>query len=353
VGQLLHGEYRVAATGGSSGQRGIFVYDQQAWEAAVASLWRWQRFTGVPANAKWLGIGAPSPVHLSNRFYAEGRVGRPDAPRLSVTTPMEEVVEALNRYRPDVLSTYPSFIRRLAEEQNAGRLKIGPLAMRSVAEALAPDVRELARATWNVEIINAYSSTEAASMGMECHRHAGIHLCEDLIIVEIVDDNNQPVRPGTPGSKALVTTLFNRALPVIRYEFSDILTEIEGDCACGCPFRRVKDIEGRREEMLQVWTRDGRKVAVHATRFWFHLVRIPGLSQYQFAQLDKAIAVRIVVNSDHDREAVRRTVDRIARAALSELGAPDGKIEVEIVDRIERTGSAAKLKLVASAPAPN
>lgn len=352
VGQLLLGKYRVAATGGSSGQRGVFIYDQAAWELTIGNIRRMQRIIGTPPTARFLGIGAPSPVHLSNRFYTEARVGRPDAPCLSVTTPIEEVVEALNRYQPEILSTYPSFIRRLAEEQIAGRLKIAPIAMRSVAEALAPDVRAVARSTWNVSIINAYSSTEGGIMGNECRYLDGIHLCEDMIIVEIVDDANQPVPPGQPGSKALVTTLFNRTLPVIRYELTDILTAIDGPCRCGCPFRRIKDIEGRREEMLRVWTRDGRQVDVHAPRFWFHLVRVAGLRQYQFAQLPKGIAVRIVPASGHDRETVRESVDRIARAALAELGAPDGHIEVQIVDRIERSGSGAKEKLVETAPVP-
>ncbi len=353
VGHLLLDEYRVAATGGSSGQRGVFVYDQSAWELTIANARRMQRLMGLPPGAKVLGIGAPSPVHLSNRFYAEGRVGLPDAPCLSVTTPIEEVVEALNRFRPDVISTYPSFIRRLAEEQNAGRLNIAPMAMRSVAEALSPDVRDLGRATWNVPVANNYGSTEAGIMGMECRRLNGIHLCEDMIIVEIVDDLNQPVPAGTAGSKALVTTLFNRTLPIIRYEFSDILTAIDGPCSCGCSFQRIKDIEGRREEMLQVWTPDGRQVDVHAPRFWFHLVRVPGIRQYQFAQLPRGIAVRIVPSPGHDPETVRQSVDRIARAALSELGAPDGYVEVQIVDKIERSGAAAKQKIVESVPVPS
>jgi phenylacetate-coenzyme A ligase PaaK-like adenylate-forming protein len=350
AGHLLLDEYRVASTGGSSGQRAVFVYDQNAWVLTIANLRRMQRFMGLPPSATGLGIGAPSPVHLSNRVSAEARVGLPDAPRLSVTTPIEKVVEALNRFRPDVIITYPSFIRRLAEEQSAGRLKIAPMAMRSIAEVLSPDVRALARATWNIPVTNSYASTEAGIMGMECRHLNGIHLCEDMIVVEIVDDSNQPVPVGTAGSKALVTTLFNWTLPIIRYEFSDILTAIDGPCPCGCPFRRIKDIEGRREEMLHVWLPDGRQVDVHAPRLWFHLVQVPGVRQYQFAQLTKGIAVRIVPTPGHDPEAVRGSVDRIAKAALTELGALEGYIEVRIVDGIERTGAGAKQKLVASAP---
>jgi phenylacetate-coenzyme A ligase PaaK-like adenylate-forming protein len=142
-GELLLDEYRCIATGGSTGQRGLFVYDKDAWHMAAANQIRAQRMMGIKPDMRGLGIGAPSPVHLSYRFHAEFRAMRPGAPTLFVTTPIEEIVAALNAYQPDYLNAYPSLIRRLAEEQRGGRLSIAPRLFRSAAEALAPDVREL------------------------------------------------------------------------------------------------------------------------------------------------------------------------------------------------------------------
>ncbi len=73
AGHLLLDEYRVASTGGSSGQRGIFVYDRLAWTETIANIRRMQRLLDLPPGAKGIGIGAPSPVHLTNRFCGEGR----------------------------------------------------------------------------------------------------------------------------------------------------------------------------------------------------------------------------------------------------------------------------------------
>ena len=347
-GELLLDEYRVAATGGSSGQRGIFVYDRKSWEIVNGTLRRWHRLSGAPPSPRMVGIGAPSPVHLSNRFYAETRAIDTEAPRLSVVTPIEEIVEALNRYQPQIVITYPSLIRRLAEEQVAGRLRISPATMRSVAEALSPDVREIARATWNIQIINGYTSTEVAGIASECFAHDGLHLNDDMLVLEIVDDDLRPVPPGRPGSKALITSFLKNTIPIIRYEFSDILTAVEGPCACGCQFQRIKDVEGRREEMLYTMTPDDRRVEVHAPRFWFHLVRVPGIRNYQFVQLQEGIAIRIVPDPSHDPSVVKAAVEQIARMALDDLGARNGYLEVHIVDEIRRTGSAAKQKLVAS-----
>jgi phenylacetate-CoA ligase len=120
AGLLLLDEYRVVATGGSSGQRGVFVYDQAGWELAFANARRFQGMLGMPPDARAVGIGAPSPVHLTYRVNAEQRVGRPDAPRLSVITPIPEVVSALNAYQPELISTYPSFIRQWRKSSRLG-----------------------------------------------------------------------------------------------------------------------------------------------------------------------------------------------------------------------------------------
>ena len=155
--------------------------------AGSAANYCWMS-TGLrqPVDQAASAIGAPSPVHVSNRFCAEIRAINTEAPRLSVVTPIEEIVEALNRYQPHIVITYPSLIRRLAEEQLAGRLKISPATMRSIAEALSPDVREIARATWNIQIINGYTSTEVAGIASECFAHDGLHLNDDMLILEIV-----------------------------------------------------------------------------------------------------------------------------------------------------------------------
>jgi phenylacetate-CoA ligase len=349
AGLLLLDQYRVVATGGSSGQRGVFVYDQAGWELAFANARRFQRMLGMPPDARALGIGAPSAVHLTYRFNAEHRVGRPDAPRLSVTTPMPEVVTALNAYQPELISTYPSFIRQLAEEQRAGRLQISPRAMRSVAEVLSPDVKDLVWNTWKTRVTNNYAATEAGIIGMECRELSGIHLAEDLVIVEVVDEANRPVPPGVQGAKVLVTTMFNRVFPVVRYELSDLVAMVPGHCPCGSPFRRIEDIQGRSEEMLQVWTSSGEQVNVHAARLWFHLVRVAGIRQYQFVQLATGIRVLLAVYSDCDRAEVRKAGEQIVRTALSDLGAKTAHVEIQIVDKVDRIGSGAKLKSVVAA----
>src|SRR3712207_8825470 len=51
--------------------------------------------------------------------------------------------------------------------------------------------------------------------------HPELEIDEDLVMVEVVDKDNEPVPPGTPGAKVLITNLVNFAQPLIRYEISD------------------------------------------------------------------------------------------------------------------------------------
>ena len=346
---LLFGQYRACATGGTTGVRAVMVYDQTAWEYASANAIRFRNAGGALPATRHVGIGAPTPQHLSCRLFDELRLGEPGVPRLHVTMPIQEVVAALNEFQPDVISTYPSFIRRLAEERLEGRLKISTQQFYSVAEALMPDVRDLARQAWGAEIYNRYSTTETACAGSECEHHCGIHLPEDLVVFEAVDGANRKVPAGSPGHRLLVTTLSNAVAPLIRYELSDMVTLADGPCACGRPYARVTSIDGRREEVLHLPRRGGESVEIHAFRLLSPLIGMPGVRQYQLLPSAGDVMVKISVRKGEPREEIRNAVERKVRGVLAEVDAADTNVTVVIVNSIERSGTGAKVKLVAKA----
>src|SRR5262245_24010486 len=263
VADLLLGEYRAFATGGTTGERAVVVYSPADWLETIGNLRRWLATVGARPDTRLIGIGAPTALHITNRAFAEMQSGRAGTPRLSVLTPLPEIVDKLNDYQPEMVFTYPSFVRRLAEEQEAGRLRIRPRRIVSAAEALSAEVRRLVSATWNASVVDSYGTTEAGLLGAECDAANGIHLAEDMIILEVVDEHNRRVPDGVQGSKVLVTNLFNRTLPLIRYEFSDLVTRASGACSCGRPYARVTAIEGRREDYMVLRARDGGYIRLH------------------------------------------------------------------------------------------
>src|SRR5262249_19137006 len=76
----------------------------------------------------------------------------------------------------------------------------------------------------------------------------------------------------------------------------------------------------------------------------------PGIRQYQFGQRAGGIVIHIVPMPGYDPQSVSNAVLQIATAVLADLGASEGSVDVDIVDRIERAGAGAKQKIVASTP---
>ena len=346
AGEPLHGEYRIVATGGTTGQRGVVVYSRDAWEISVANVQRVLGTMGLTPETRVLGIGAPTPLHVTNRLFAELRPGRTDTPRLAVTMPLAEVVEALNAYQPEAVITYPTYIRRLAEEQSAGRLRISPRKFASVAEPLTPDVRDLGREIWGAAVLNSYGSTEAGVIAQECPWATGLHLVEDLLVLEVVDRSNRPVPAGVAGAKVFVTNLFNRTLPLIRYELSDLVTVADGPCPCGRPHLRLASIEGRREDLLSLPARDGGRISMHAVQLEGPLLRIPEVRQFQVSPQNDGLLVRLVLREPAPVEEVLRSARQAIETELDRANAAVKMLTIKTVDQIAGAGTSAKQKLV-------
>ena len=119
------------------------------------------------------------------------------------------IVARLNGWQPQMLIAYASMMRLLASEQLAGRLRIAPRFVFSASEVLTDSTRELTTAAWGRPPRNVYGATETSGIAAECGQHPGMHLFEDLLITEVVDEDNRPVPAGVHGAKVPVTVLFS------------------------------------------------------------------------------------------------------------------------------------------------
>ncbi len=88
------------------------------------------------------------------------------------------------------------------------------------SEMLFDDDRELLEKALGVPIINEYGSSETGLIAMQ-DQEGDLALNTGQLFVEVVDQNNHPVADGTVG-KILITDLFNKAHPFIRYEIGDL-----------------------------------------------------------------------------------------------------------------------------------
>jgi len=345
AGALYLGEYRVFSTSGTTGMPGLFVYSQKEFAHWAAVFIRSFARLGLAADTRIVGIGAPSALHLSQQVIAAMQAGRRDAPTVSVTTPMDEMISALDRYQPEVIGGYPTVIALLAEEQLRGRLAIAPRVVLTSSEVLTDDAAARIESAWTTPV-QGYFSTEVGVIASGSLDHVGMHVCEEAI-VEVVDEANRPVPPGMLGSRVLLTNLVNRTQPLIRYELSDAVQLEAGADPSGRPFDRIARIDGRSDEVLTLPGRGGGAVAVHPYRLRAPFVQLLEVLQYQIVHRSNEILVRIVLRDS----APCTLAERVGAAIEHAVDAAGARIpvRVEIVDAIAReAGHAAKAKLVVS-----
>ena len=347
---MLFGEYRAVATGGTSGQRGVFVYGKADWLETLARLGlTWGVYLdfspGLPRR-RLATIAAEHPLHMSGRWNRSLDVGVHRLLRLDARAPIGDLVEALNAFRPEGLNTYPSIAALLAERQLAGELQIAPRVIGVSGEVLTAEMRDRIVAAWNRKPFNIYGATEMAWGAVECDRHTGMHVFEDRVLLEVVDDEYRPVSNGEPGSRLLVTNLFNRTQPLIRYELNDLVTVSPDPCSCGRPFPLLRSVEGRSDDVLEMPAASGGKVKIHPLTLRSPLAGISALSEYRIIYGAGGLRVEAVLNGGGNQGQAYREIEAGLEAALIEGGAQAPPIHVEGVGSIPRHPNSGKQKAV-------
>lgn len=339
------GEYALITTSGSTGARGVFAYTRDELRVALAGSLRAMARLGARPGMRMIGIGAPSPLFMSRRVFASlPRDPASAPPDLSVDMPVDQLVAGLNSFRPEAMLGYPSIHALLAEEQLAGRLNIEPAAIGSGSEVLTDDHARRIHDAWGVWPGNAYVATEACPIASSCSRRVGMHVCDDLVVIESVDDDYQPVAPGSPGHRLLLTNLVNRAQPLIRYEITDAVTIAEGPNPTGMPWQRIERVDGRTAEILRMPGRGGATVELHPHHLRSPFATLEDVLQYQFAYDGERLAVALVLRDRADAGFVDRVRASLS-AVLADAGVDGVGVTASRVDAIAReTGGAAKFK---------
>ncbi|MGI5132820.1 phenylacetate--CoA ligase family protein [Pseudonocardia sp. CA-107938] len=350
---LYRGRYYVAATAGTTGRRGVFVWNFAEWRHVVASYNRafdWAGSTaGLTHQVRTAVVSSTNPTHQSARVGASIHSRWVPTLRLDAGDDLASIVTRLTEWQPDMLIGYASMLRLLAEEQLAGRLRIAPRFVFSASEVLTDSTRQLATAAWATAPRNVYGATETSGIAAECGHHPGLHLFEDLVITEVVDEDNQPVPPGEWGAKVLVTVLFSRTLPLIRYEMTDsVQLARHHDCPCGRPYALLTGIQGREQEALRFPTGAGPTRVVQPVVF-HHVMDRVSAAGWQIVQRPDGLDVLLA----HPRRVDPLRLAAALRTALAEHGVTAPEIRIQHVSAIPRTalGKAPLITTAAARPA--
>ncbi|TVR96920.1 MAG: phenylacetate--CoA ligase family protein [Rhodospirillales bacterium] len=349
------GRYRMLATTGTSGRRGVFIYDRPAWSVVLANTLRWQRTLGIrprlPRRVAIASIGADDPTHVSCRIPASGDVGLFRTKHLSATMPIDRLAAELQAFRPDVVLAYPSVAALLAAKQREGRLAIHPRLISTHSETLTRDMARQIEEIWGLTPFDHYGLSEEPHLAWECPHHNGMHVFSDLAYIEVVDDQHRPLPPGEVG-RFLLTNLYNATQPLIRYEITDMLALSAEPCTCGRPFPVIQHMAGRMEDVLYLQSPGGRPVAILPAVFAFALESFAEVREYRVEHSPDAIRLSVVMQAGSDEAGLRRALARKVRQVVENQGAPCPPISVTLTDRFDRAaGAMGKHKLIESVAA--
>lgn len=168
--------------------------------------------------------------------------------------------DTINRLKPDTLMCVPSFILRLieyAEQHDIDYRNSSVKRIIGIGEGLKEQDFSLnllgnrIKDKWNVELFATYSSTEMGATFSECPYGCGGHVHPELIIVEIIGDDNLPVKNGEVG-EVVVTTLGVEGMPLLRFRTGDMSSKITNRCACGRNSYRLTPLVGRKNNMIKL-----------------------------------------------------------------------------------------------------
>ena len=333
-------EYLVIATGGSSGVRGVFPWSWDEFIEIACVTFRYQlrdeppeKLTGRRLLAV---IEAGEIVHGSpflSRFSFD-----PAAPVrwFPASAPIADLVANLNEAQPTQINSFASSLQEIGAEALAGRLKIRPHRVTANSEPLMPETRVAARKAWDLEINNMWGCVEVGHIGIECDAHEGLHASDDLVITEFVDQDDRPTTNPDAIDRILVTSLFGRTLPLIRYELTDVPVPADRPCSCGAAFPLIKSVAGRSDDIF-VYPGD---IHIHPLVFRTPLGQNSAIEQYQVHQTEHGARIGVIATGPIDVPALKQELV----AALAKAGLADAEIEIDIVDTLERNKETGKLR---------
>jgi phenylacetate-CoA ligase len=308
---------RKSRTSGSTGVPTATYFDGFAWTLArhvlklrarlACGLRPWDRVAVFQEDV-------PNGFHVA----ALGRVAS-----VSLHRRPSELAGALTRFAPTALYGPPSHLDRLS---GAGIHLPSVRRVFTSAEMLDEGTRRRLTAAFGTPPLDVYGCTEVKEVAWQCGQRDAYHVNAEWVIVEVSDGS------------ILLTSLYNRAMPLLRYRVGDTGREVPGMCPCGRGLPLMFPVLGRSVDYLRL--PGGGFLSPYTLTCAVEVV--PGMRQYQIVQrrMDE-VSVRVVPD-----EAFTEETPHAIRAALAAALA-GARVSVEVVESIPREPSG-KFRIVRS-----
>ena len=241
-------ELQMLSTSGSSGQP-LKIYingiedDYRKAKHLLANI-----LCGQKPRDRYVAITAPSHFKEVPRFLRAIRVF--DRDFVSVFDDVETQISKIEKIQPNILAGYASSLLVLAKEVEKRRIEtIKPRFILSGAELLDDFSRHAIEEAFDAPVYDQYAIMEFDRIAWQCRAKSHYHMDEYALITQFVDQDGEEVSEGERG-EIVCTSLFNFAMPFIRYWVGDVGIPSKDECPCGLGLPLMKVIEGRKDSLL-------------------------------------------------------------------------------------------------------
>ncbi|MCL4524470.1 MAG: AMP-binding protein [Acidobacteria bacterium] len=265
---------RCDSTGGSTGEPTQFFHDPEMIRAGVsANIYSrvqmgWKPGMGtviVWGGERDIGKSTPFRIEQWNRFARNYVVAGYTLDRATA----ERALRLIRRHRPVAMYGFTSMLEHVAREtlaMHAAPPQGSVCAAWNGGEMLFPQQVEIFRKAFGVTILNRYGGRELSVIACQFREGELMRVMRPWVFLEIVDEQNRPVSPGTPG-RVLCTSTICRGTPFLRYEIGDLAAADSSD-QDESGIRVLRDLHGRTGSILEL--AGGKKVG---NLFWNHLFK--------------------------------------------------------------------------------
>jgi len=278
--------------------------------------------TGVELDQLLQGIQLPSWNPVLEPLIEMGPLYGMD-----ISQKPERQLDWLRQIDPDYLLSQTSNLEMLAailrdEPRKFPRLR----AIQAISETLGSEAQVAIEEAFGAPVRNLYSCAEAGYLASHCPSRNGMHVHAENVILEVLDDADQPCKPGETG-RVILTTLHNFRTPFIRYEIGDRVTLGLEPCQCGRGLPLLARIEGKRRPMfcLAGNRRKHSSGLVHA---------ISGVGNHYQHQAEQVALDQVVVRIVPGKLWTAGHSDRL-RHAVQEFFESPIRVDLEIIDRLD------------------
>ena len=299
---LFNNQFHVINTSGSSGKIGIYIYDTLEWDYYFPFITRVFDFQFKRKKSAFFGatnghyLGISFSLWLGSgltRFFVKSKI-------FDIAKPLDEEIQNLNHFQPHILGGYFMGLKLLAEQQESGNLNIHPIQIVNCGEGIVLKEKEYIEEVFQAPLSNLYGLAECVTLGAGKNEYNGIYINEDLCILEIKEDH------------ALLTNLFNKTQPIIRYKINDLIVKKQ-DTKHLLPFTLVDNIVGRNESMLRLRNDNGEMDFIHP--IVIAEIYVKGLDKLQIVvKDDTSFDFLAVIKNEDEQEVIhkiKQQVDKI------------------------------------------